>query len=144
MSLPAYTKKPKTFWEKNFASIFIGVGFTLIGITALIFIDQYLFFTKSKETVGKVIGFKVPKNKSLPVPIIEYFTAENIKYEYQHTEGTSPSSYRIGEQVNVYYNPENPTDINLGYSFFPITILLSFGLIFSVFGISFRNKNQNS
>lgn len=144
MSLPAYTKKPKTFWEKNFASIFIGVGLALIGITAWIFIDQYLFFTKSKETVGKVIGFKVPKNKSLPVPIIEYLTAENIRYEYQHTEGTRPSSYRLGEQVKVYYNPEKPANISLGYSFIPMAILLFIGIILGVIGIAFKDKSKDS
>lgn len=144
MSLPAYTKKPKTFWEKNFTSIFIGVGLALIGITAWIFIDQYLFFTKSKETVGKVIGFKVPKNKSLPVPIVEYYTAENIRHEYQHTEGTRPSSYRLGEKVEVYYNPENKTDVRLGYSFIPMSILLFLGVIFSVFGIAFKDKSKDS
>lgn len=140
MSLPVYTKKPKTFWEKNFSNVFTGVGLAMIGITAWIFIDQYLFFTKSKEAVGKVIDFKVPKNKSLPVPIFEYFTSDKVRHEYQHTEGTNPSSYRLGEQIKVYYNPENPTDISLGYNFIPLTILFSFGLIFTVFGISFRSK----
>ncbi|GAB2618566.1 hypothetical protein GCM10027035_13440 [Emticicia sediminis] len=142
MSLPAYTKKPKTFWEKNFANVFIVVGLTFIGITLAIFINQYLFFTKSIKTTGKVIGFEVPKNRSLAVPIIEYFTPDNVRHEYQHTEGTKPSIYRRGEEIKIYYNPDNPTEISFGYSFIAMGILLFFGVIFLSLGLGFKNKTK--
>lgn len=142
MNLPAYTKKPKTFWEKNFANVFLMVGLTFIGITLSIFINQSLFFAKSKETTGKVIRFETSNYRSLAYPTIEYFTPDKVRHEYQHTEGTKPSIYRRGEVIKIYYNPDSPTDVSLGYNFIPMGILLFFGVIFMTIGLGFKSKTK--
>lgn len=142
MSLPAYTKKPKTFWEKNFANVFLIVGLAFIGITLTIFITQSLFFAKSKETTGKVIGFETSNYKSLAYPTIEYFTPDKVRHQYQHTEGSKPSIYHKGEVIKIYYNPDNPTEISLGYSFIAMGILLFFGVTFFTLGLGFKNKTK--
>jgi Protein of unknown function (DUF3592) len=142
MSLPAYTKKPETFWEKNFANVFLMVGLTFMGITLAIFIKQSLFLAKSKATTGKVIGFETSNYRSLAYPNIEYFTPDNVRHEYQHTEGSKPPIYRRGEEIKIYYNPENPTEISLGYSFIAMGILLFFGVIFLALGLGFKSKTK--
>lgn len=144
MSLTAYSKKTKTFWERNFANVFLGIGLLFCGITAVIFINQYLFFSKSKETIGKVIRFETSNYRSLAFPTIEYFTPDKVRHEYQHTEGTKPSMYRRGEEIKIYYNPDNPTEISLGYSFIAMGILLFFGVIFLTLGLGFKNKTKTS
>ena len=100
--------------------------------------SQYLFMKEAHKTTGLVTGFVVPKGKVLKRPIIEYYTSDQQKHTYYHSEGTNPPKYRKGEKVTVYYNPLNPEDVSLGYSFIPMIILSIFGLIFTAIGIAMR------
>jgi len=113
-----------------------------MGIILAIFINKSVFFAKSKETIGKVIGFETTNYRSLAYPTIEYFTPENVRHEYQHTEGTKPPMYRRGEEIKIYYNPDNPTEISLGYSIIAMGILLFFGVVFLSLGLGFKSKTK--
>lgn len=139
MKLPYYQKKPESFLIKNMPNIFLMVGIFFIAIALYLLLSQYLFMAKAQIVTGKVINYKVPKNKSLRVPIIEYKSLDNKTHIYQHTEGTNPPTYRIGEQVKIYCNPTDNEDIILGFSFIPMIILLLFGALFLIIGFAMKH-----
>ncbi|MBA4853103.1 DUF3592 domain-containing protein [Emticicia sp. BO119] len=128
-------QKPQSFYSRNSAHIILGAGMLLLISAVFIYGSQYIFIKKAHKTVGIVTGFSLPKGKTLKRPVIEYYTSDQQKHVYYHSEGTNPPKYHKGEKVKIYYNPLNPEDASLGYSFIPIIILCIFGLVFTGIGI---------
>lgn len=133
-----YSQAPQPFYIRNSAHIILGVGLLFFAGVILIYGSQYLFMKEAHKTTGLVIGFDIPKGKVLKRPIIEFYASDQQKHTYHHSEGTNPPKYRQGEEVTVYYNPLNPEDVSLGYSFIPMIILSIFGLIFTAVGMAMR------
>lgn len=133
-----YTPASQPFYIRNSAHIILGTGLLFLLGAVFIYGSQYLFLKEANKTTGTVTGFSVPKGKVLKRPIIDYYTPDQQKHTYYHSEGTNPPEYRQGEVVTVYYNPLDPEDVSLGYSFIPMVILAIFGLIFTGVGITMR------
>ena len=133
-----FTQAREPFYIRNSGYIILGVGLFLLSGAVFIYGSQYLFLKKATKTKGFVIGFDVPKGKVLKRPIIEYNSSDQKKHTYYHSEGTNPPKYRKGQEVDVYYNPLDPEDASLGYSFIPMIILTIFGLIFTAVGMAMR------
>lgn len=133
-----YTQPPQPFYIRNSAHIILGTGLLFWGGVLFVYSSQYLFMKEAHKTTGIVIGFIVPKGKVLKRPVIEYYASDQQKHTYYHSEGTNPPKYRRGEEVIVYYDPLNPEDVSLGYSFIPMIILSIFGLIFTGVGMAMR------
>ena len=133
-----YTKAHEPFYIRNSAHIILGTGLLFFGAVIFIYGSQYLFLKEANKTNGRVTGFIVPKGKSLKRPVIEFYTPDQQKHTYYHSEGTNPPQYRQGEEVTIYYNPTNPEEACVGYSFIPMIILSIFGLVFTGVGIAMR------
>ena len=133
-----YTQVRQPFYIRNSGHIILGVGLLFLLGVVYLYGSQYMFMKEAYKATGHVIGFDVPKGKVLKRPIIEYYTSDQQKHTYYHSEGTNPPKYRQGEEVLVYYNPQDPEDVSLGYSFIPMIILSIFGLIFTGIGMAMR------
>ncbi|ELR72923.1 hypothetical protein C900_00884 [Fulvivirga imtechensis AK7] len=111
----------------------IGLVFGIIGAIMLSLII-YLFISHQKflETAEPAIGVVV-SNPSQPVIDYEY---KGQMYSYYSTVSSNPPSYELGEQVEVFVNPDNPTDVIVNTfteRWFVITLIGGMGLLF--FGI---------
>lgn len=135
-----FSQAQQPFYIRNSVSIILGAGLLFFAGVVFIYASQYFFMKKAHTVTGKVIGFEIPKGKMLKRPIIEYYTQDQQKHTYYHSEGTNPPRYHRGEEVRVYYDPLNPEDASLGYSFIPIIILSFFGLIFTGVGMAMRRN----
>lgn len=138
MKLPPFQKKPESFLVRNSANIFLFAGMEFFVLALYLFLSQYLFMKKAQMVIGKVISYEIPKSKTLRVPVIEYRSLDNHTHIFRHTEGTNPPTYRIGEQVKIYYNPLENEDVILGFSFIPLIILMIFGTFFTIIGFAMK------
>ena len=136
--IPFKQKPPETFFQKHFKLIFIMTGSLFFLAVLWIFYSQYRFMKTAETTTAEVVDFEIPKGKRLPQPIFEYYTTDNLKHTYHHPEGTNPPSYHIGEKTTLYYDPQNPEDVMLGYSYIAMAILSFMGLIFLVIGLAYK------
>lgn len=94
-------------------------------------------------TTGKVIDYKTKWQRKAPIylPEITFQTEQNEKITFVEEEGSSFKDYEIGDEVDVYYDADNPSSAGImkyaGYdSMSVIVILLGIGIM--IFGMLYR------
>lgn len=127
---------------KIFIAMFSGIS-GLIGI--IFFIIGIVILKKQKtreknctsKTHGKVVDILKHENRGLDNtytyswhPVFEY-TIENLKYVKESLYGFSESKFAIGQDVEIYFNPENYNEYYVAKETLPKT----FGTVFTIVGI---------
>ena len=70
----------------------------------------------TQKTIGKVIDIakiEMDRYDYTWVPIFEYMVGER-KFKKESRYGGVQNKYKIGQEIEVYYNPENPNDSYIG------------------------------
>jgi cytochrome c oxidase assembly protein Cox11 len=118
---------------------YIGIG--LIILAAVIGFRQYSFVQSAKSAEGKVITLEEVTekrsqkggNKKLAgytdnVPTIEFTTNTGQKFSFK-AEGFTNPNVKIGDSVQVLYNPTNPQDAKINATKWLYSLpLILFGL----------------
>jgi hypothetical protein len=129
---------------KLLVSIFTGVGILLLFSAAGLFIHEQNFLKKAHMATGKVIelGRSVSSSKSSKsvsyYPVVSFNTAEGKPFTFSSSLSSNPPSYSVGEEVTVYYLPENPQEAEIkGFFSQWLAVIISgfLGLLFSSIGI---------
>lgn len=100
--------------KKRLLVIVIGVAFILIGVYLL----KSENTTREKCTVkveGRVIELKEEKDSDgnpIYYPIIEY-EADGMKRRATGKTGQNPPKYGLGQEFEIYYNPNRVTEIRI-------------------------------
>jgi hypothetical protein len=119
----------------NMKGCFIGKLFKIIsliflGIGVYFFIDDYQLVSAGIQASAVVVS---NPNK----PIFEYEVAGE-KYTYEASVSSTPPSYFIGEEVDIYVNPDDPYEILIDTftdRWLVVVIFGSMGLVFLLIGI---------
>lgn len=80
----------------------VGVMFAMVGIGFGIY--SVYFSIGTAETAGTVIEMKGGTQKS---PVVEY-TVDGRRFTFHSSISSSPPAYKVGDQVGVLYNPDDP------------------------------------
>ncbi|QSE98234.1 DUF3592 domain-containing protein [Fulvivirga lutea] len=116
---------------KRITAVFAIIGLIMMGFAIVdASIDSKLAST-GIETKGKVIDNPAQ-------PVIEYSVNDSIYYYYS-TTSSSPPSYYIGEEVDLFINPDNPSHVLVNTftdRWLLEAILGGMGLIFTLVGLS--------
>ncbi len=110
--------------------IFSIVGFILLAIATIVFFNDQNTVNNGVLVTGTVIS-----NPSQPV--IEY-EIDGQTYTHQSSVTSTPPSYVLGEEVSIYVDVDDPTDIlidTFSDRWLIVTILGVMGAIFFVVGI---------
>lgn len=99
--------------------IFYGITLIFFVIAGYFFISQLLFKRKSHLAMGKVIALVPSYGRHGLVfrPIIEFLTLEGKKLQTTTKTATNPCFYKVDQEVQIYYDPNNPAS-TLVKSFF--------------------------
>lgn len=125
----------------------IGLVFGLIGAAMLsviiyLYISHQNFLQRAVPAIGVVVS-------SPHQPVIDYeYNGE--MYSYYSSVSSNPPSYEMGEQVEVFVNPDNPNDVIVNTfteRWFVITLVGGMGLLFFGIGMvtffAFRLRRQS-
>lgn len=108
--------------------IFGIIGAIMLSIITYLFISHQNFLKTAVSVPGVVVS-------SPSQPVIDYeYNGE--MYSYYSAVTSNPPSYEMGEQVEVFVNPNNPNDVIVNTfteRWFVITLIGGMGLLF--FGI---------
>ncbi len=116
-----------------------GIIFAVIGLLLII-----MFFRKKKNctsvTKGTVVDIDVERNYdrehdrsySVEFPIYEY-TVDGQTYTEKATSSSGNSKYRIGDEVDIYYNPIKPDEFYVSGENAEIIL----GVVFLIIGVIF-------
>ncbi len=126
--------------------IFIGFLFFLIGIVVLISGIVQVFKVRrqiagSVKAPGKVFGMgRINGQRGyLYCPQVEFRASNAQTYKFQSEVGSQPPAYKIGQSVQVVYEPADPNqaeiDSFMAMWFMPGCMVL-FALVFSMLGLA--------
>lgn len=124
-----------------FLFLLIGIGF--ISAAIYFFISNRIFIASATKVTGRVINLQ-SNSKGGKAPVIEYSDTNEKTHFYYHNVYTTPSAYDLGESVEIYFDPANPTEVSLG-GFSILTVVFGFiGFIFTLISViciqAFRSR----
>ena len=102
---------------KIFSQALVGIGLLLLVISAVLY-GMNIFFVSQAELVGgTVISLSTEVdpdyNSELLCPVVKYTTKTGQSLSFNSAVCSSPAKYAVGDPVQVYYNPQDPTNAQL-------------------------------
>jgi hypothetical protein len=122
---------------KWFSLIFLGVGIILLAIGAFFMLKEQSFLVRAVSTSGTVTTFAYTSRGS-SCPIIAFTTQSGEQAHYRSYVCSNPPAYQAGQKVQIYYDPNDPSDAQMagGWGQYTVTIILVLiGLPFSLIGV---------
>ena len=135
------------------AAILFGLSF--VGVTIILLVRKVLRIRKSTKTTGVVVNVEAHEGmyqdigrtrNTLYKPTVRFQTADGRVIDYTPNTSNSWSNYRVGENVPVYYDPQQPEKAIVGTTFklwFPFFLFGFAGGIFSLVGAFFVLISMN-
>ncbi len=134
-------------------NLFFVLGVAMLIGTYFLFKSTNEFLAKAISTEGKVIELVRKKsgnssNNSISYhPLVSFVDQEGYNSEFLSSSGSNPPAYKVGEKVEILYNPESPLDAKIN-SFSPlwggVAITGFLGTTFTLLGgvILWANKKK--
>jgi hypothetical protein len=124
---------------RGFFTLF-AIVFLLVGVGLLIAVGFVTANGLEKASSGsRVEGIVVEANDNQK-PIVEFRTRDGQRLRVEGSISASPTPYRVGERIGVFYDPANPSDALID-SFIErwfLTLLLGgFATVFTAIGLGF-------
>ena len=124
---------------KNPASIvfliFAGLGTIFMLLSMYWLWTDYQFTSNATPATGEVIDLYYGMgNGNGAAPVIEY-TWKGTKMTYQGSTYSNPPAVEIGEQVELFVNPDNPKDVVINLISERYILIFVFGFIGFVFSM---------
>lgn len=121
-----------------------GIGALFLSIVIFLIYQDQTITSKFPMVTGMVIEMRYD-NEGMSSPTIQYSWHE-ISYLHLPSSWSDPPSYEVGEQVELFVNPDNPAEAKINTFFqryFLAFILLVFGIIFMGVGIHLFSKGKS-
>lgn len=129
-----------TFSE--FFFIVSGLGLLFLGYQLLTGTQQRIeTAVKAQGTVVEIVSRRTTsggERKTYFYPVVEFRTpAGDVIRFTESSTGSNPPSYRVGQTVNILYNPQTPQDARIDSwdLWIPSIIAMSVGGIFTLIGV---------
>ena len=102
---------------KIFSQVLTGIGLVLILIGGVLYLINFIFISQAELVTGSVASITKSVdpdyNSELLCPVVKYTTKAGQTLSYDSNVCTSPAAYAVGDQVEIYYNPANPTQAQI-------------------------------
>ncbi len=138
-------KRDATFWG---ALVFMGVGVLMFLGGLYLFYDAVAFAQRAESAVGEVINVEQHTSRDSEgdlsityTPTFRYTDATGQVREGAPSMSSSEYDYGIGEQEDILYDPDDPTDVRVDsfWSLYLMAIMLViFGVVFGGAGYLVR------
>jgi hypothetical protein len=95
--------------------VFLLIGAGLLVGAGLVASRTQSFLAGAESAPGKVVGMRPHRSDrgTTYAPVVEFQPASGARQTFEESTSTSPPAYRLGEAVEVLYDPSDPTDARL-------------------------------
>ncbi|MFA7686110.1 MAG: DUF3592 domain-containing protein [Candidatus Gracilibacteria bacterium] len=128
--------------------VFTAIGSAALLVCICLTINTLNFINKSKEANGKIIDLAYESHYKghIYYPVVQFKTLDNQDITFKANIGNNPPLEKIGDTVDVFYDPESPNDASIKSLFLWFGSLLSgfFVLIFGGIGLGFMIASKRS
>jgi hypothetical protein len=101
---------------KIFVAVFGGIGVILLAIAGIVYVREQSFLSRAETATGTVVDLDLSSSSdggSAYCPVIEFKTKAGEPVRYYGNVCSSPPSYNIGDQVEVLYDPQEITHVQM-------------------------------
>ena len=97
---------------KVFSQVLLSIGLVLLAIGGVMYLINAVFISRAELVDGTVTlintSFDADYNSTTFCPLVRYTTKAGQPLTYDSDVCSSPADYKVGDQVQVYYDPQNP------------------------------------
>lgn len=121
---------------KLFILLFFTIGAVFAVISFTIYRNSRNLIEHGIETKGIVIDLHRLKPREYPLaPSIRYVKKDGTVHVFHSSEGRNPPEYQIGEEVTLYYDPNDPDNVHLKGNYLFVYVFAGMGAMFWLFSI---------
>jgi hypothetical protein len=122
---------------KIFSCLTVAVGILLLLIAAATFLFEMNYLRRAQLVVGTVTelyrSLSVDSDGYTYCPVFEFSTQDGGKIKYRANVCASPPAYKVGDQRELYYDPNNTKHVQMNNFWSKYTAPFVFGVIGGVF-----------
>ncbi|MEX2160601.1 MAG: DUF3592 domain-containing protein [Anaerolineales bacterium] len=121
---------------RTFGLVFFGLGLVFLGLAIAIWASGAVFRLQAERVTGTVVEVELRHyaDGNSYCPVVRFTTRDRQIFTHYSDICSWPASYEQGQQVGMYYDPDDPQQVQLD-DFFGIWFLpLLFGFMGLVFG----------
>lgn len=140
MSVRVRTWNPLSVFVGGLVAIAVGLVVLFLGYQWRISTEQRIAtMVKAQGTVVEVVSRTQRSDgerKTFFYPTVEFRTAAGDVIRFEHSTGSNPPAYRVGDAVDILYNPQTPQDamIDSWDIWLPSMIVMGIGGVFTLIG----------
>ncbi len=140
MGVRVRTWNPLPAFVGGLIAIAVGLGVLFLGYQWRMSTEQRIeTMVKAQGTVVEVVSrtrTSGGERKTLFYPAVEFRTAAGDVIRFEHNTGSNPPAYRVGDAVDVLYNPQTPQDATIDSwdIWMPSMIVMGIGGVFTLIG----------
>lgn len=108
--------------EKIILPIFTGIAILMLLIAGISSVNNIRKITREQSASGRVTDVKMERSyvneddrvvEEFYYPVVEFVASDGRRRNIQMSEGSSPPSYEVGDEVVVLYEPDHPIDARI-------------------------------
>ena len=108
--------------EKIILPIFTGIAILMLLIAGISSVNNIRKITREQSASGRVTDVKMERSyvneddrvvEEFYYPVVEFVASDGRRRNIQMSEGSSPPSYEVGDDVVVLYEPDHPIDARI-------------------------------
>jgi hypothetical protein len=111
----------------------LGLGLFVLGLTFYFWSDTQSFLAKAVPTTGTVLQMEESDDGGTYAPVVGFQTLTGQKIEYHSNTSTNPPAYRVGDKVNVLYDPAKSSNVRINDFISLWLLVLILGIMGSIF-----------
>jgi hypothetical protein len=121
------------FGPRIIFSFWLGLGLLFLGLTFYFWSDTQSFLGKAVPTAGTVLQMEAIDDEGSYAPVVGFQTLTGQKIEYHSNTSTNPPAYKVGDKVNVLYDPANSSNVRINDFISLWLLVLILGIMGSIF-----------
>lgn len=124
-----------------FGLIFGGVGVASLVIAGFLYLRQRDFLSKAQLASGVVTSLRTSRDddgQDMFAPVVDFRTQTGQQATYQSSLYSRPCKYKVGDPVELLYNPDKPSDAQIkgrSMNYLPMLIVGGLGVVFALVGV---------
>jgi hypothetical protein len=108
--------------EKIILPIFTGIAILMLGIAGIASVSNMMKLQREQSAPGRVTDVKMQRSyvneedrvvQEYYYPVVQFVASDGKRRNIQMSEGSSPPSYEVGDDVIVLYEPDHPIDARI-------------------------------
>ena len=110
---------------------FLGILAIPFAIAAVLYFKEMGFRQKAEKVTGTVTQLAIQtdssggwKSRRSYCPVIEFKTKEGRTLSHTGKIGSNPPAYKVGQKVDLYYDPQDPKAVHMGRAWASVSMLV--------------------